>query len=75
MIIAADNTTRKVAFGEILTDKQIEHVLDILKQHHDFDGRVHALRAYYRSIKDHLRKQGILPDYLAYVTAFTLHPR
>lgn len=51
--------------GEILTDAQIEQVLDIIQKTTERE-RIAKLKEYLGQFKDDLERKGVVADYLAY---------
>lgn len=60
------NTTT-FRLGDLLTEPQIEAVLDIIEHCPDSIERVKRLKEYLNTFKDDLEKKGVVADYLAYV--------
>lgn len=58
---------------EILGREQGYKVCDILSKAKSSAEAVEQLKVYYHSIEDHLEKQGLDPDYLAYATVAALN--
>lgn len=65
------NVSHKItSLGEILTEPQIEAVLDIIQKYPDSIERVKQMKAYLSPFKAELEKKGVVADYLAYVIEY-----
>lgn len=63
----------KVKVGDILTDQQMDRVMDILQKNGgDMDANIRDLKVYFNTIKGDLDKKGAVPDYLAYAVGYNL---
>lgn len=63
-------TTMKL--GELLTDEQIEKVLDIIVEHPNQHERIRALKQYLAQFSKELEAKGVISDFLAYVVEYLI---
>jgi hypothetical protein len=62
---------KTTTLGELLTDEQIERVMDIIASTTRQD-RIAKLKEYFNSFKDELERKGVIADFLAYLVEHML---